>query len=548
MMLQEQPKDRHTPFNYTGKRGMVVAAHPLAAQAGLKMLKAGGNAVDAAVATAFALNAAEPFASGIGGGGFMLIYLAKTKKVTAVNYREKAPAAAHPRMFKDKGEAEEEWRTLRGTAVGVPGALAGWEYALRKYGTRSLADAAREAISIAENGFPVSLTFSTINKDEYEKLLKNAGETSCYLNRGVPFEPGDVLRNPELAATLKLIGSRGIREFYEGAIARKIVKAVQDKGGAMTLEDLKNYAPQELKPIEGTYKKYTLFTIPPPGSGGLHVIQLLNVAERWPLKEWGFNSPRYIHHLGEALRFIFAGHDAYLGDPDFVSIPLAGLLSKQYAGDIAAGIRPDKVAESYLPGRFDERQNHRESTTHLCVIDKEGNIVALTQSINHFFSTGIVPEGTGFLLNNHMDDFAADPDSPNAPNANRRPLSSMGPLILCRDGVPYVALGSPGGTRIFPSLTQILLNILEFGMSLDEAIEAPRFFTYSAGGKSRSVSVESRVPDAVLKELERMGHKITVREAYDKYFGGAQGIMVVKPTKLLHGGADSRRDGTGAGF
>jgi len=546
--MPEPPQDRHAPFNYAGRKGMVVAAHPLAAQAGLDMLKEGGNAVDAAVATAFALNAAEPFASGIGGGGFMVIYLAKPKKVTTVNFREKAPAAATPTMFANKGEALEQWRTERGTAVGVPGMLAGWSYALEKYGTKSLAEAARRAIEIADGGFPVSPTFSTINKDEYEKLLKNAGEATCYLNGGVAYEPGDTFKNPELAGTLRLITTKGIQEFYRGEIARKIVAAVRAKDGVMTLEDLAGYEPEEMTPLQATYKDFTIYTLPPPGSGGLHLLQLLNIVENWPLKTWGHNTVAYIHHLSEAMRFIFADREHYLGDPDFVTIPVAGLLSKDHARRTRERIAPDKIAASYPYGEFDPAQEKKENTTHVCVIDKDGNIVSLTQSINDFFGTGIIPEGTGFLLNDHMADFSTNPKSPNAPNPNRRPVSSMGPLIMFKKGEPFLVLGSPGGTRIFPSLAQIILNIVDFGMSLDEAIEEPRFFSYSVSGKRRPISIESRIPEATLKALETLGHEIALKEDYDKYFGGAQGLMILKDKKIILGGADSRRDGVGAGY
>ncbi|MGA2587919.1 MAG: gamma-glutamyltransferase [Candidatus Aminicenantales bacterium] len=546
--LPEPTRDKHAPFNYIGTKGMVVAAQPLAAAAGLDMLKRGGNAVDAAVATAFALNAAEPFASGLGGGGFMVIYVARTKKVTIVNFREKAPAAATPTMFTEKGERQDEWRQERGTAVGVPGMLAGWNYALKKYGTRSLTQAAAWAIEIAETGFPVSATFSQIDKDEYEKLLKNAGEGSRYLNGGIPFEPGEVFKNPELAATLRLICAKGPDEFYKGEIAKKIVAAVRAKDGIMTLEDLAAYQPVEADPIKGTYRGYTIYTLPPPGTGGLHIIQLLNVAEGWPLKKWGPATPASIHHLSEAMRFIFADKDRYDGDPDFVSIPIGLLTSKDYAQEIRNRIGADRVAGQYSTAKSDPVQEKKENTTHVGVIDEEGNIVALTQSINDFFGTGIVPEGTGFLLNDHMADFSTDPDSPNAPRPNRRPVSNMGPLIMFKDGKPFLSLGSPGGPRIFPSLVQIIINIVDFGMSLDEAIEAPRFFTYSSGGKARPIAVEPRISKATLQALEKLGHKITLKDPYDKYFGGAQGLMILRGGKLIHGGADSRRDGVGAGY
>lgn len=542
-----EPQDPHAPHEYTARHGMVVAAHRLAAEAGAAVLERGGNAVDAAVATALALNAAEPFASGIGGGGFMVIYLAKRDKVTVFNYREKAPAAAFPEMFHPDGRFDRNLRRTHGLAVAVPGALAGWTKALETYGTMTLKDVIQGAIAIAEEGFPVSPTFSKINKDEYEKLIVNAGEESCYLNQAFPFEPGDTYRNPALAAFFRKLGERGPGEFYRGETAEQIVEAVQARGGVMTLEDLAAYRPEETEPLRGSFRDLTLYSTPPPSCGGAHLLQLLNILENWPLKEWGHNSAPYLHHLSEAFRFVFADKARYLGDPDFVDVPVDRLISKDYGKHIAAGIRPDTVAGVYPSGEFGEDEREDENTTHLCVVDREGNIVSLTQSINHFFGSGIVPEGTGFLLNNHMDDFSSDPASPNAPGAGKRPVSNMAPMILFRDGKPFLILGSPGGTRIFPSLTQILLNVTQFSMSLDAAIEAPRFFSYSVQGQARDISVEDRIPESVRIFLEGWGHVVTVRESYDKYFGGAQGILLRRDKDLILGAADSRRDGYGAG-
>jgi len=541
--IRKPPSNRHQSFNFLARKGMVVAAHPLAAQAGLEMLKEGGNAVDAAITASFALNVCEPFASGIGGGGFMVIYLASEKRITIINFREKAPSKTFAEILKEKEETKNF-----GLAVAVPGALAGWSYALRKYGTRNLADVMEGAIEMAEKGFTVSQTLSLINKDEFEKLILNAGEKTCYLNQGLPYEPGDLFENPELASTFRLICSKGIDEFYQDEIAKKIVKAVKDKGGVMTLEDLAAYEPIEQTPLEGSYKDYRVFTVPPPGSGGIHLIQLLNIIENWPIKKWGHNSTPYIHHFCEALRFIFSDREHYLGDPDFVDIPIARIISKEYAAEVASKIKPDRLLDDYPFGEFEEKAQKKESTTHLCVIDQEGNIVSQTQSINDFFGSGIVPEGTGILLNNHMDDFSSAPCSPNAPRPLQRPVSSMGPLIIFKKEEPFLVLGSPGGTRIFSSLTQIIINIIEFGMSLDEAIEAPRFFSFSEQGKAGSISLESRFPAQTLETLKRIGHEVTIKEAFDKYFGGAQGIMIIPRKKLILGGADSRRDGYGAGY
>jgi len=522
---------------------MVVAAHHLAAKAGLEMLKKGGNAIDAAVTTAFALNASEPFASGIGGGGFMVIYLASEKRITVVDFREKAPSGVPKEIFNDEGKI-----VPNGLAVAVPGALAGWVYSLKKYGTKNLADVSQEAVKIAENGFGVSQTFSRINKDQYEKIITNAGEETCYLNEGFPYEPGDLFRNPELARTLKLIVSKGIDEFYKGELAQKIVKAVNEKGGVMSLKDLALYEPVEHPPLKGNYKDYSLFSIPPPSSGGVHIIQLLNIIENWPVKKWGPSSPPYIHHLCEALRFVFADRSRYLGDPDFIKIPIEELISKKHAKQIVSQIKPDSLLDFYPFGRFEEKENDNGNTSHICVIDKEGNIVSLTHSINHFFGSGIVPENTGFLLNNIMYDFSRDLSSPNALRPYSRPLSSMSPLIMFKKEKPYLILGSPGGTRIFSSLTQIIINIIDFDMSIDEAIEAPRFFTYSSQGKPRSISLESRFPEKTIETLKNMGHSVRIREAFDKYFGGAQGILILSDKKVILGGADSRRDGHGEGY
>ncbi|MDD8026940.1 MAG: gamma-glutamyltransferase [Acidobacteriota bacterium] len=540
--------DRHTPRDFQARRGLVVAAHPLAAEAGRDMLKAGGNAVDAAVAAAFALNVVEPFASGLGGGGFMVVYLAAQKKTTVISFREKAPAAATPSMFAERGEAAEEWKSERGTAVAVPGMLAGWDLALRTYGTRSLAQTAARAIELAEKGFPVSPTFSAINKDEYEKLLKNAGEESVYLNQGLPYEPGDVFRNPDLARTLRTIAEKGAREFYRGELADRIAAAVRAHDGLMTVDDLAAYQAREVEPLRGGYRGLEIATVPPPAAGGLHVLQLLRIMEAWPVRKWGPGSVASLHHLSEAMRFIFAGHGRTMGDPEAVSIPMDELLSADYAAGIAARIRPDRTAGAYPVTASDPAKDRRENTTHLAVVDKDGNIVALTQSINDFFGSGIVPEGTGFLLNDHMRDFDTDPASPNAPGPGRRPVSSMAPLIVFRDGRPWLALGSPGGLRIFPTLVQIISNIVDHGMGLDEAIEAPRFFSSSGEGKAKPLAIESRFPEAVRKGLEALGHKLDVKEAYDKYFGGAQGLMLPARGKRLWGGADSRRDGSGAGY
>ena len=479
----------------------------------------------------------------------MVVYLAAEGRVRAINYREKAPGAAHPRMFLDEvGKVRRDLHGGHGLAVGVPGAAAGWDYALKTYGTQDLEEVIGPALRFAEQGFEVSPTLSAISKDEYEKVLANSGEDSTYLNLGLPLEPGDIFRNPDLAATFRTLAEKGVREFYEGVTAGRIVSAVRDAGGILTAEDLASYTVEDQEPLRGTYKDLILFTVRPPASGGLHVIQILNILENWEAGRWEAEPADYIHRFCEALRFVFADRARYLGDPDFVDVPVEGLISKSHAAAIAALIDPGRVRNDYPSGDFDPGGEKSDNTTHLCVIDEEGNIVSLTQSINDFFGSGIVPGGTGFLLNNHMDDFSDDPGSVNAPRPGRRPTSSMGPLIVFRAGKPYLALGSPGGPRIFPTLAQIIVNVVEFGMGIDQAIEAPRFFSFSSHGKAGPLSVESRIPGEVVRRLQELGHEVEVREAYDRFFGGAQGLLLTPGKSVIRGGADSRRDGSGAGY
>ncbi|MCJ7679763.1 MAG: gamma-glutamyltransferase [Candidatus Aminicenantes bacterium] len=543
-----QAQDPHQPQNIEGRRGMVVAAHPLAAEAGMAMLRQGGNAVDAALATVFALNVVEPFASGLGGGGFMVIHLAEGNTTTVINFRERAPEAAFPEMFLEEGKPSRKLQTAHGLSVGVPGAPAGWDYALKTYGTRTLKDVVEKAIGYAEKGFTVSPTFSRINKDEYEKLLLNSGEESVYLNGGFPYEPGDTFRNPELAKTLRAIADGGVKEFYTGPIAEKIVSAVRGHGGLITLSDLAAYEVREEPPLYGQYKDLTIATINPPGAGGLHVIQLLNMLETKDVKNWGPNSAEYIHFFSEALRFVFADRARWVGDPQAVTVPVEALAGKKHAAAVAGRIQPDRILGSYPPADFPETEHEKTSTTHLCVVDRWGNIVSLTQSIESFFGSGIVPQGTGFLLNNQLGDFSDSPHSPNAPGPNKQPVSSMGPMIIFQNKTPFLVLGSPGGTRIFSTLAQIVVNVVEFGLNMDEAIEAPRFFSYSVDGSPRPLFFESRIPAKVLDRLTAFGHTLEKRSPFDKYFGGAQGILIRADKSLLTGGADSRRDGHGLGY
>ena len=547
VVLADAVADPHAPLDVVARHGMVAAAHPLAAQAGVDVMKAGGNAIDAAIATALTLNVVEPNASGLGGGGFMVIRFAKTGDVAVIDYREKAPASATRDMYASDQAKAERWTQLGGTAVGVPGTLKGLEMALEMYGTLRFGDVAAPAIKLAEEGFEVSSELSGIIKDNYEKLAKyNDPDKVPYFSDGLPLEPGDILRNPELAGTFRLIAEKGSNALYRGPVGEAIVAAVNKSGGNMTMQDLADYNAVMRTPVRGTYRGLEIISMPPPSSGGAHLIEILNVMENYDVKALGHNTPAYMHTLAEVFKLVFADRAAYMADADFVKVPMAGLTTKEYAKTLFDQIAPDKVLTELKPG---EPQNfEHESTTHLTVIDEEGNIVSLTQTINYFFGSGVMADGTGLLLNNEMDDFSTNPASVSAPEPGKRPLSSMSPTIVLKDGKPFMALGTPGATRIFPSMAQIIMNIVDFGMGLDEAIEAPRMFCSSSAGKPGTLFVESRIPVEVRDALTALGHTVSVRGDYDSYFGGAQAILLDQSSGMIYGAADSRRLGAAIGF
>ncbi|OPZ50819.1 MAG: Gamma-glutamyltranspeptidase precursor [Firmicutes bacterium ADurb.BinA052] len=547
MVLAQADLDPHAPLDTVARHGMVAAAHPLAAQAGVDVMRAGGNAIDAAIATALTLNVVEPNASGLGGGGFMVIRFAKTGDVAVIDYREKAPASATRDMYASDQAKKELWTQLGGKAIGVPGTLKGLEMALQMYGTLAFADVAAPAIKLAEEGFEVSSELSGIIKDNYEKLARyNDPDKVPYLCDGLPLEPGDILRNPELAATFRLIAEKGSDALYRGPVGEAIVAAVNKSGGNMTMQDLADYNAVMRTPVRGTYRGLEIISMPPPSSGGTHLIEILNVMENYDVKALGHNTPAYMHTLAEVLKLVFADRAAYMADADFVKVPVTGLTSKEYAKTLFNQISPDKVLRELKPGEPENFEH--ESTTHLTVIDEEGNIVSLTQTINYFFASGVMAEGTGLLLNNEMDDFSTNPNSVSAPEPGKRPLSSMSPTIILKDGKPFMALGTPGATRIFPSMAQIIMNVVDFGMGLDEAIEAPRMFCSSSAGKPGTLFVESRIPAEVRDALKAMGHNVSVRGDYDSYFGGTQAILLDQSSGMIHGAADSRRLGAAIGF
>lgn len=531
----------------TGKNGVVAAAKPEASQVGVDILKKGGNAVDAAVATAFALGVLEPNASGIGGGGFMIVKLANMKEAVVIDFRETAPGASKPDMYKfdDKGKVVNNASVVGGLANGVPGEVAGLLYAFDHFGSKKLtrAQVLQPAIAWANKGIPVTINLASIIKDNFETIKKFPACATIYLKDGLPYEIGDTIKNPDLANTLKLVAAKGADAIYKGEIAQKIAEEVQKQGGIITAEDLANYKVQVRKPVVGTYRGYTIMSVPPASSGGTHLIELLNILENFDLKATGYGSPASAHLWSESMKLIFADRSKYMADTAFVKVPLQGLTSKVYAKELAAKITLDKSMESATAG--DPSKFESGSTTSLSVMDKMGNMVAITKSINYFFGSGVLVPGTGFIMNDHMDDFVLKPGSVNSVEPGKRPLSSMSPtLVLDPKGRAFMTIGSPGATRIFPTVAQVISNVIDYNMPLQEAILAPRYFQMASG----ALNVEGRVSLNTFNKLGPLGHTLTTRSDWDPYFGGVHAVMFNYDTRTLMGGADPRRDGQAAGF
>jgi gamma-glutamyltranspeptidase / glutathione hydrolase len=543
LCLVGMPAQASSPVE--AKNGMVAAAHPLASQVGVEILKKGGNAVDAAVATAFALGVVEPNASGLGGGGFILIYTAKTKGVTAIDYREMAPLKATPDMYpltpdgKVVGKETEEGHK----AVAIPGTLAGLTLALKQHGTMSLKDVMTPAIRIAEQGYTVSKTLNGMMKDNFDKLTKYPAAAAVYLKDGLPYEVGDKLVLKDLAKSYRLIAEKGPDVFYKGEIADAIEKEMKASGkGLIRKEDLAAYKPAIRTPVRGTYRGYEIISMSPPSSGGTHVIEILNILEGYNMTQLGFQTPASLHIEAEAMKRAFADRAKYMADTDFVKVPIAGLISKQYAEELRKGISMD-AAGSKIPAGNPLPFVGSGATSHLSVIDKQGNIVALTQTINFFFGSGVLVPGTGIMLNDEMDDFNPQPGTSNSVEPKKRPLSSMTPTIMLKNGKPFLSVGSPGATRIISALTQIIVNVVDFRMNIQDAIDAPRIHCMTG-----DIFMESRIPKEVQDALIAKGHKLNVRGAVDLYFGGAQGVMIDPASGMLYGAGDPRRDGAAVGY
>ncbi|MEW6497259.1 MAG: gamma-glutamyltransferase [Cyanobacteriota bacterium] len=529
------------------QNGMVSSQENFATEAGLQVLKEGGNAIDAAVTIGFTLAVTLPRAGNIGGGGFMVMHLAKSNETVAIDYREKAPKAAFRDMFLDEnGNYDPEKSRYSYLAVGVPGTVAGLIMALEKYGTISLERALKPAIELAEKGFPISKDLHTALVAARNQMQASPASMAIfYKEGGVPYEPGEILVQKDLAKSLRLIAQQGADAFYKGAIADAIVADMQAHGGLITKEDLADYQAVRREPVHGTYRGYDIYSMPLPSSGGVHLIQMLNILERFPIGSLGHNTAKTIHIMAETMKLAYADRSKFLGDSDFVPVPVSGLISKRYADQLRRKINPNRATPSQkiLPGNPNQYAESID-TTHYSVIDKYGNAVANTYTLNFEFGTKFTVAGTGILLNNEMDDFSAKPGVPNAfgliggeLNAiepEKRMLSSMTPTIVMKQGKPFLVTGSPGGSTIITATLQVIMNVIDHDMNIAAATNAVRVHHQWLPDELR---VEQGLNGDSIRLLTEKGHKVVVREA----MGSTQSIL--RGGNILSGASDPRRPG-----
>jgi gamma-glutamyltranspeptidase/glutathione hydrolase len=549
---------------------IVVSVHELASRAGVEIMQAGGNAVDAAVATGFALAVVHPRAGNLGGGGFMLIRMADGR-ARFVDYREKAPAAATANMYLDAhGNVIDNASVVGYKAIGVPGAVAGLVYAEKEYGKLTLGQVIAPAIKLAQNGYPLAWQDARDLQDK--DLAKFSDSRRIFQRDGRYYVQGEIFRQPELARTLERI-ARNPDDFYRGAMARELASSVQKGGGLITVDDLAHYEVKEREPIRGTYRGYEIISAPPPSSGGTALMEILNILEGYDLAKAGNRSAASVHLTVEAFRRAFYDRAEFLGDPDFSKIPVAQLIDKKYGAAWRESIDPARASVSKdlkRPAIFSELEQYAsqhpqrpvrepEHTTHYSVVDSEGNAVAVTTTLNDTLGSRVTAEGLGFLLNDEMDDFAAKQGVPNlygliqgpanAIGPGKRPLSAMSPTIVLKDGKLFLVLGSPGGARIITTVANILMGVVDYGMNIQEAVNAPRFHNQWMPDQ---VNVEQWFsPDAV-KLLEQMGDKVEIGETvagdWAPYWSDGECIAIDPKTGERLGGSDVRNNGKAVGY
>jgi len=545
--------DSDTFHPVKAQHGMVASVDAMATQVGVDILRQGGNAVDAAIAVGFALAVTHPQAGNLGGGGFMLLRTA-SGRTAAIDFREMAPARASRDMFLDKqGNADSKLSLTSHLASGTPGTVAGFALAAKKYGTLPLRTLLAPAIKLARDGIIVNDALAddlaTYGK---ENLINHANSRAIFYKAdGKPYQKGDRLVQKNLARSLQLIAQQGADAFYTGRIADEIAGEMAQHGGLIGKADLAAYRAVERKPVSGTYRGYEVFSMPPPSSGGIHIVQILNILENFDLAKWGFGSADAMQVMAEAEKYAYADRSEYLGDPDFVKVPQQALTSKAYARTLAQQIDVSKARPSseIKPGKLAPYESNQ--TTHFSVVDKAGNAVAVTYTLNTYFGSGIVAGNSGILMNNEMDDFSAKPGTPNvyglvggeanAIQPAKRPLSSMSPTIVAKEGKTWLVTGSPGGSRIITTVLQMVVNSIDFGMNVAEATNAPRFHHQWLPDQLR---VEKGFSPDTLRLLEAKGQHVKVLPA----MGSTQSIMI-GPDGMRYGASDPRSvDDLSAGY
>jgi gamma-glutamyltranspeptidase / glutathione hydrolase len=532
------------------QHAMVTTQEPLAADVGLRVLRAGGNAIDAAVAIGFALAVTYPFAGNIGGGGFMLVHFADGRN-TFIDFREKAPLAATRNMYLDsKGNVTEDslvgWR-----AAGVPGTVRGLEMAHKKYGRKPWAELLDPAIELAGKGFPVSYAFdNSLHGEGSTKLLSRFNESKRVF---LSAQYGEKLVQPELAATLGRIRDRGAGDFYDGETAQKLAAAMKANGGLITLEDLKKYQAEESQPLRGHYHGYEIVSAPPPSAGGVGLLQMLGMLDGSGYEKTGAGSAASIHYVAEVMRRFYADRSEYFGDPDFYKVPIDKLLDPKYIASRRASIDPQHATSSdqIRPGKISVHEG--TETTHFNVVDSDGNAVAITYTLNNGYGSGVTVPGLGFLLNDEMDDFAAKPGTENlfhliqgetnAIQPGKRPVSSMTPTIVLRDGKLFLMLGAPGGSRIINGVLQVLLNVVDFHMNVQEAVDWPRFHHQ---WMPDVLYVERGISPDTVKLLRDMGHKVSPLESTSPVVARVEAIL--QDGGWLQGASDGRGPAKAEGY
>ena len=541
-----------------GKHGMVASTNAVASRVGVEVMKRGGNAVDAAIAVAFVLAVTHPAAGNLGGGGFMMIRL-KDGRSTAIDYREMAPAAAHRTVYLDKNGnlIEGEGGSLVGyRAAGVPGTVRGMELALKKYGSGKLTwtQLVEPARRLAANGFTVTHELARSLENSHKYLSTYAETKRIYLRNGRYYREGELFRQPDLAATFARLQRFGPNEFYEGETARLITADMKRNNGLMTMEDLRGYVAKERTPLRGNYRGHEIISMPPPSSGGAVLIEMLNILEGFELNKYEASSSERYHLMAEAMRRAFADRAEYMGDTDFVKVPIAGLIDKAYAAQLRSSIDAERASNSTEVRAGRPAGYESEETTHFTVVDAEGNAVANTYTLNDSYGSSAMAKGTGLLLNNEMDDFAAKPGTPNmygliqgernAVAPKKRPLSAMTPTIVLRqDGSLWFTVGSPGGPTIINTVLCIITNVIDYEMNVQQAIDAPRihhqWLPDELTGEPFGLSGDTQ------RALTARGHTL----AKKRYLGDAEGIMIEEKTGVRLGATDPRRsDGLAVGY